>query len=179
MIDQTVKVLWVTGLSGAGKSTLSHEIVKQLRLQGPPVVLLDGDELREVFGTTVPGTSAHDRDARIELAFKYSRLSKLMANQGLTVVVATISMFKEVHDWNRKNLPGYIEIFLKVPTDELRRRDPKGIYRRFDNGEINNVAGLDLEVDEPEQPEIVFEFNPNRNVIEMCREVLNFIYKRK
>ena len=31
--------------------------------------------------------------------------------------------------------------------DELRRRDPKSIYQRYENGELINVAGLDLSVD--------------------------------
>ena len=45
-------VIWITGLSGAGKSTLAHELVGGLRANGEPVVMLDGDELREVFGAT-------------------------------------------------------------------------------------------------------------------------------
>ena len=44
------RVVWITGLSGAGKSTLANGIVAWLRTQGEDVVLLDGDELREVFG---------------------------------------------------------------------------------------------------------------------------------
>ena len=44
------RVIWITGLSGAGKSTLAHEVIARLRAQGEAVVMLDGDELRELFG---------------------------------------------------------------------------------------------------------------------------------
>ena len=41
---------WITGLSGAGKTTLSKFLAEYLRNSGKPTVLLDGDELRSVFG---------------------------------------------------------------------------------------------------------------------------------
>ena len=40
--------IWITGLSGAGKSTLAREIAARLRGRGDAVVMLDGDELREI-----------------------------------------------------------------------------------------------------------------------------------
>ena len=35
---------------------------------------------------------------RLKLAYKYSRLCKLISKQGATVVIATISLFKEIHE---------------------------------------------------------------------------------
>jgi adenylylsulfate kinase-like enzyme len=148
-------VIWITGLSGAGKSTLASRVCEKLRDMSKAVVLLDGDELRAVFGAE--GVSHHGREARLGLALQYARLCRLLAEQGLVVVIATISLFREVHAWNRANLPGYFEIYLKVPLAELRRRDPKGIYRRYDAGEIADVAGLDLDVDEPYAANLVVE----------------------
>jgi len=142
-------VIWITGLSGAGKTTLALEVVRRLRADGEPVLLLDGDELREVFDAAAFDAGHHGRETRVALALQYARLCALIARQGISVVIATISLFREVHDWNRENLPGYFEAFLEVPVEELRRRDPKGIYRRFDAGELTDVAGLDLPVDLP------------------------------
>lgn len=152
------QVIWITGLSGAGKSTLAKLLVSRLKGYGKSVVLLDGDELRDVFGAVTANETNHGREGRLALAMQYAHLCRLIASQGLTVVIATISLFREVHDWNRANLPGYFEVYLKVPVDELRRRDPKGIYRRFDAGELANVAGLDLSVDEPESADWVAAF---------------------
>lgn len=176
---QQGKVIWITGLSGAGKSTLAHEVVAHLRAAGDAVVMLDGDELREVFGAVAANAQNHGREGRMALAMQYAHLCRILAKQGLTVVIATISLFREVHAWNRANLPGYFEVYLNVPVDELRRRDPKGIYRRFDAGELTHVAGLDLPIDEPEAADWVAAFEPERSVAALAEDLLNRLNGRK
>lgn len=173
------RVLWITGLSGAGKSTLAHEVVARLRAAGDAVVMLDGDVLREVSGAVVANAQNHGREGRLALAMQYARLCHVIAAQGLTVVIATISLFREVHAWNRANLPGYFEVYLKVPEEELRHRDPKGIYRRFDAGELTNVAGLDLPIDEPEAADWIVAFEPERTVAALAEELNQILKTRK
>ncbi len=148
MAAQTGRVFWITGLSGAGKSTLARAL--QARL--PQSILLDGDELRAVLGAT---RSGFDRESRLELARTYARLCKLLAGQGHTVIMATISLFHEIHAWNRENLPGYREIFLDVPEDVRRRRDPKGLYAAAQTGSVRQMAGAETPVDMPEAPHLV------------------------
>jgi adenylylsulfate kinase-like enzyme len=172
-------VIWITGLSGAGKSTLAHAVVARLRADGEAVVLLDGDELRAVFGAVATNAQNHGRQGRLALAMKYSQLCQVIAAQGLSVVIATISLFREVHAWNRENLTGYFEVYLKVPIEELRRRDPKGIYRDFDAGVLNHVAGLDLPIDEPVAPDFVVEFDPGQSVAVLAEELLKTVELRE
>ena len=169
------RVLWITGLSGAGKTTLALELVKRLRSEGFPVIFLDGDELREVFGAASFNEKNHGREGRLALAMQYAHLCRVLAGQGFTVVIATISLFREVHQWNRQNLPGYFEIFLKVPIEELRRRDSKGIYKKFAAGEIQNVAGLDLQVDEPEKPDLTITTESKKNMNKNLEMILKGI----
>jgi adenylylsulfate kinase len=177
--DVCGQVVWITGLSGAGKSTLAQAFVDGLRSHGHSVVLLDGDELRDVFGATAANTKNHGREGRLALALQYAHLCRVIAAQGHTVVIATISLFSEVHAWNRTHLPGYFEVYLKVPVAELRRRDPKGIYRRFDAGELDNVAGLDLPIDEPDAADWVVEFDPDRSIQTLTDNLLHHFLKRK
>lgn len=172
------KVLWITGLSASGKSTLALEISEKLRACGRHVVYLDGDELREVFGASAIKPENHGREGRLALAMQYAYLCRVIANQGITVVIATISLFREVHEWNRTNLPGYFEVYLKVPLEELRRRDPKEIYRRYEAGELQNVAGLDLTIDEPEASDWTVEFLPGRAVTQIADELFNKITRK-
>lgn len=141
------RVIWITGLSGAGKTTLAKALLPHL----PGAVLLDGDALREVFGAQ---NTAFDASGRKKLALTYARMAGLLARQGLTVIVATISLFHEVHAWNRDNLPGYMEIFLDVPDEERRRRDPKGLYAAEQTGEVRHMAGGETKVELPLRPHL-------------------------
>lgn len=140
-------------------------------------MFLDGDELREVFGAAAANAKNHGREGRLALAFQYAHLCRVIAGQGLTVVIATISLFHEIHAWNRTNLPGYFEVYLKVPLAELRRRDPKGIYRRFDAGEIADVAGLDLHIDEPGEADWVVEFDPSKTMNAVANDLMKQLDK--
>lgn len=150
------RVFWVTGLSGAGKTTFCHALVAALRQAGRPVVMFDGDELRAVMDAT----AAHTRTERLALARRYARLCRTVASQGVDVAIATISLFGEVHAWNRENLPGYVEVFLDVPLEELARRDPKGIYQQGRAGRQDNIAGLDFAVDFPTAPHLHLVWSP-------------------
>ena len=152
------QVIWITGLSGAGKTTVAAALGQCLRERGLIPILLDGDILRNLFKSTNEIGKTYSRVARIKLALKYAHLCKALSSQGFTVIIATISMYNEVYAWNRTNLPNYFEIYLKVPLKELRRRDPKKIYQRYDASDLSDVAGLDIAVDEPFEPYVILDF---------------------
>ena len=141
-------VIWITGLSGAGKTTLSKDLGSRLKKIGIPCLLLDGDIIRSIFSEDKDNTN-YSYESRKKMAIRYSRLSLMLASQGYCVITSVIGMFKEIYSWNKKNLPGYYEIFLDIPICELKKRDPKGIYRKFSLGKITNVAGLDLKIQKP------------------------------
>ncbi|MEO3431137.1 adenylyl-sulfate kinase [Pelagibius sp. CAU 1746] len=171
-------VCWITGLSGAGKSTLAKAVAERLRRRGKAVLLLDGDELREVFDAVDPGAGNHGREERLALAFRYARLCGILARQEIVVVIATISLFREVHDWNRRHLPQYFEVYLKVPLEELRQRDPKGLYAAFDRGEVSDIAGVDLEVDEPRNPDCRLDHDETLTVTDLADLVVEKLEKK-
>lgn len=162
------RVIWITGLSASGKTTLGLKVVDKLRETSKNVVFFDGDEIRAVLGET----STYSRDDRLRLAYTYGRLCRMLSEQGITVVIATVALFKEIHEWNRTNIPGYIEVFLEVPIIELRRRDPKGIYKNYDLGLIKNIAGIDVPVDFPSNPDITFRFADSLHIDTMASNVV-------
>ena len=90
--NEAGKVVWITGLSGSGKSTVAQELWMLLKNNGVPSILLDGDELRNVFGEQ----DNYEIQQRLKISKKYSRLCKLLSEQGFNVVIGTISMFHEV-----------------------------------------------------------------------------------
>jgi adenylylsulfate kinase len=146
-------VFWITGLSASGKTTVAAKLCERLRASGRPVVLLDGDRLRAVLDAE----GAHAPEDRLRLAMTYARLCRELAGQGFDVVCATISMFHAVREWNRAEIARYREIYLRVPTDVLRKRDPKGIYARHAKGVQAHVVGHDLQPELPRAPDLVID----------------------
>jgi len=172
-------IVWITGLAGAGKTSLARMLTLALRAQGRAVVLLDGDDLREILGAAAGDKAAYTRSGRIALAMRYARLAQVLREQGLLVVVATISLFRDVLRWNRENLPDYFEVYLDVPMSELRRRDQKALYSGFDRGEHTDIAGLDIAIDTPDNPDWAPSFDPARDVGSLADELLSRMLMRQ
>jgi len=153
LLAATGRVFWITGLSGSGKTTLGRELWSRLRAAGRPATFLDGDALRAAIAEDLDHSAGH----RLRSAMRNARLCRLLADQGADVVCATISLFHEVQRWNRENIPAYCEIYLRVPLDELRRRDSKGLYAGAQNGDTRDVVGLDVTAEVPEAPDLVID----------------------
>ena len=65
-----------------------------------------------------------------------------------------MALIKDVQSWNKKNLKNYTDVYLNVPLKELQKRDPKNLYKMFEEKKIKNLAGVDLKYDKPKKPRI-------------------------
>jgi len=142
------RVYWITGLSGSGKTTIGTALYYRLKETHDNLVILDGDILKLVT------TGGYTQKERLVRASKYARLAKYLSDQGLWVILCTISMFDEVREWNRANIDNYIEVFLDVPMEVLRKRDRKGLYSSFAEGKVSDVAGLNGAAQFPKHPDV-------------------------
>jgi bifunctional enzyme CysN/CysC len=149
---QKAAVLWFTGLSGAGKSTIANLVEKRLHAQGHHTMVLDGDNVRHGLNQDL-GFSEADR---VENIRRVAEVSKLFVDAGLIVLVSFISPYRAERLLARDCVEQgeFLEIFVDTPVEECRRRDPKGLYRRADAGQIRNFTGVDAPYEEPLDPEI-------------------------
>lgn len=160
-------VYFFTGLSGAGKTTIGGLFHRRLKATKPNVVLLDGDEIRTAFGEDVGYTHSE----RLRWAGRIFRVGRLLAGQGIDVVVCSIAMYESVRQWNRENIPNYKEIYIKVSKDTLMRRNQKGLYTAG-----KNVVGIDLPFDEPQNPDIVLPNDGERTPLELVEQLEQELY---
>ena len=166
------KVFWITGLSASGKSSVAIELRNILMKENHPTVLLDGDELRAIFGVHKFSDGNHNLESRKSLAMQYSKLCKFLSDQSINVVIATISLYKEVYKLNRDLIENYFEIFLDIPVEILKKRDPKNIYSNFEKGLLKNVIGLDIAFDEP-NPHLKIKFSDNLSSNQIAWKIKN------
>lgn len=160
MSQQQVKrgfTLWFTGLSGAGKTTLTNAIVPQLRSRGVAVEVLDGDEVRTNLSKGL-GFSKEDRDTNIR---RIGYVSRLLSRNGVGVIAAAISPYREIRDEVRASVEAdgaaFVEVYVKASLDALIARDVKGLYRKALAGEIKQFTGVSDPYEEPVRPEVVVE----------------------
>ncbi|HLG72531.1 MAG TPA: adenylyl-sulfate kinase [Chloroflexota bacterium] len=150
-------VVWLTGLSGAGKSTIAGRLAESLRAAGQRVEILDGDAVRENLSSDL-GFSKEARDTNIR---RIGYVARLLARNGVAVVVAAISPYREVRDEVRRTIESegcrFVEVYARCSIDELARRDVKGLYRRALKGEIAGFTGVSDPYEEPLHPDVVFD----------------------
>jgi len=149
-------VIWITGLSGAGKTTIGRHVHAMLKDKAPNTVLVDGDEIRRVFGWH-QDENYFTLDGRRRVAERIAELCGWLDRQGINVVCCTISLFGFLHERNRKTFSRYFEVFVDVPLETLFRRDVKSLYAGARRGEIRNVIGVDLPFAPPLNPDLVID----------------------
>lgn len=159
------RVYWITGLSNSGKTTIGTALYYELRKGRNNVIILDGDLMKEIASDTE--TVAYGNRDRMVRARRYSQIAKLLADQGIWVIVCAIAMYDEVRIWNRKNIKGYIEIFLDTPDEVLRKRDRKRLYRKETNVEF------------PKKPDAVFYNDGGEPVREIVGKILKLVPEKE
>ena len=147
-----VPAIFIIGLSSAGKSTVSRLLIDRLRRNGHASILLDGDHVRTVFGSSL----GYDRESRRVQTERVLKLARLTSEQGIIPVAAIIHPFENDRAICRDTLPGYFEVHLRCNVDVCRARDTKNVYLD-DDGQADNVVGLDIEYEEPVNADLVLD----------------------
>lgn len=145
-------VFLLTGLSGAGKTTLANALCKILK-EKTPCVLIDGDEMRSGVCSDL-GFSPADREENIR---RCGEFAKLLAEQGVTAILAVIAPYRKLRD-NLKNIIGADNlhiIHVDCPLETCIQRDPKKNYRKAASGELANYTGVADKYEIPADPDLV------------------------
>ena len=161
-------VICFIGLSASGKTFFGEKLYKRLSKDYPNLVFLDGDNLRD----TISKDLSHSIEDRYISEERRSRLSKLLSDQGLHIIVSGISNEPEIRKWNKININNYVEVYIKASKKTLYDRDPKNIYKNYLNGEIKNVVGEDIPFNEPISPWMEIENDQNNKSIEIIDSII-------
>ncbi len=147
------KVLWFTGISGAGKSTIAKELERKLWDEGRQTVLLDGDQVRHGLNGDL-GFSPKDRGENIR---RVGEVARLFFEHGNIVLCTFVSPYIKDREAVKDMLPedtDFIEIHVTCSSDTAKQRDPKGLYKKAEKGEISGLTGYDVEHEAPEKPSL-------------------------
>ena len=150
--NQKARVIWLTGLSGSGKSTIANGVEKRIHALGMHAYVLDGDNLRMGLNSDL-GFTPEDRAENVR---RISEVAKVLVDAGLIVLVAVISPF-EADRQRAKSLfddGEFFEVFVDTPVEVCISRDPKGLYKKANSGDIPNFTGVGQGYETPRNPDL-------------------------
>lgn len=142
--------VWFTGLSSAGKTTIATEVQRRLVNQRQKVELLDGDKFREHLCSDL-GFSKEHRDINVR---RIGFVAELLSRNGVIVLVAAISPYRDVRQEVRKRIPRFTEVYVNAPLRVCEGRDVKGLYKRARAGALPNFTGVDDPYEQPLAPDL-------------------------
>jgi adenylylsulfate kinase len=143
--------VWITGLPASGKSTVASALRKQLNTLRIDVAVLESDALRRNFSLN-PQYDDKDRDYFYgSLAF----IGHVLTEHAISVIFDATANRRSYRERARQQIPHFIEVFVECPLDVCIERDPKGIYRKAQQGEANHVPGLQTRYEPPLTPAVV------------------------
>ncbi len=146
-------VLWLTGLPASGKTTLGEGLQAALSGRGYPVELLDGDQIRAGLSNDLGFSPADRRRQGQRVAF----VAKLLARNGVAVIVPLISPYRDVREAARAQIERFVEVWVRCPIEECIRRDPKGMYAKALRGDLPDFTGVSAPYEEPDHAEVVVD----------------------
>jgi adenylylsulfate kinase-like enzyme len=113
------------------------------------VAVLESDVLRKVF--------TGDYDARGREAFyrQMAYVGSLLVEHGIPVVFDATANRQACRDRARREIGKFIEVYVDVPLETCKARDPKSIYSSAATGEATNVPGIQDPYEPPEEPDVV------------------------
>jgi adenylylsulfate kinase len=162
--------LWFMGRPASGKSTLAARVEHELVERDRTVENLDGDEVRKNLHPDL-GFTKEDRALNNR---RTAFIAKLLNRNGIDTIVAMITPFRESQQRAREIVERegeFVLVYVKTPLEECIRRDPKGMYERAQNGQIENFTGVSHPFQEPIDPEIIVETN-GRSVEACTKQIL-------
>lgn len=165
-------VIWLTGIPGSGKTTLALAIWDHFKSKNLPSDILDGDEIRKTLSKDL-GFSPEDRK---EHNRRVIYIAKLLSKNSVTTIVPLITPYRTTRDEARKEIPSFVEVWVKASVDACVKRDPKGLYKKALAGEIKDLTGLQSPYEEPEHADLVID-TEKHNVKESVDLILQTLKK--
>lgn len=150
---QEPATLWLTGLVSSGKTSLAYALEKRLFELGAACAVLDGENMRLGLSRELDFSPA----GRAEHLRRTAEVARLMNDAGLLVICAfvspTVFIRRQVRDL--VGAERFHEIHVDAPPAWCEQRDRTGLYAKARAGEIDNLPGVNIPYEPPEQPALV------------------------
>lgn len=172
LLNQTARVIWLTGLSGSGKSTIAEGLEKKLHENNFLTQILDGDNIRAGINSNLSFSEAD----RLENIRRIAEVSKLFLNCGVITINSFVSPTNDVRKLAKEIIGenDFIEIYVNCPLEICEQRDVKGLYAKARRGEIKDFTGINAPFEAPDAPSLEIKSN-ELTIEESVDKIFNYI----
>ena len=155
LLNQKGATIWLTGLSGSGKSTIAKQLEQSLMGLGHLCYILDGDNIRHGLNRDL-GFSMEDRRENIR---RIAEVAALMNDAGVIVITSFISPYISDRAAAREVIgdESFVEVFVDTAIEVCEERDPKGLYKKARDGEIQQFTGISDPYEAPQDAELTLK----------------------
>lgn len=167
--NQKGETIWITGLHGSGKNELAFSLERKLFENGAKAVLIDGSSLRSGLNRELDFSPA-DRDEHIR---RMAYISKMLNDQGIITICSFISRNESLRQ-QVSEIVGEerFHLFHMDATLEYCKQNKPDLYRKAEEGEIENLPGVDLEYHKPDNAKMVFKPETNEENLDAILDYL-------
>ncbi len=173
MFDSQVKniqkgfTIWITGLPFTGKKDTACILAKRLRLLGYRAEVLIGGQIRRKYEKKLGFTKEEIYKTVRRIAFE----CKLLSENDVIAIAVTISPYRELREECRTLAGNFVEVYHRCPLEVLKQRDKKGLFKKAEKGELQNVAGISIPYEESAHPEVIIDAD-NELPIDAANKIL-------
>lgn len=145
--------VWITGLPYTGKKDTARILAKRLEMLGYKAEVLIGGQIRRNYEKKLGFTKEEIFKNCRRIAFE----CKLLSENGVIAIAVTISPYLEIREEIRRLLGDFVEVYHWAPLDVLKKRDKKGLFKKAEEGKLQNVAGISIPYEESAHPEVTID----------------------
>lgn len=166
--------LWLMGPTSSGKTTLAEALLCEMRENHYPVLHYDGDEVRDIFGQSL----SFEKKDRLKVVKTLVHFANKTTEAGVYVIVSALTANQDARLYVSKNVSHLIVGYVLCGVPTCMQRDPKGLYKKAKNGEIDTLIGYSSRYLPPDNYDILIN-SETLNVKRSVEVIKQYFFKEK
>ena len=147
--------IWITGFHGSGKNELAYLLERRLFDLGATTVLLDGKSSRSGLSRELDFTPSD----RAENLRRIAHISKMLNDQGIITICSFVSPDESVRQQVAEIIgkENFHLVYIDADINYCRKNDEYGLYKKADEGSLKYLPGVDMNFENPSNPDLKFD----------------------
>ncbi len=143
--------VWITGMHGSGKNMAAYTLERKLFDMGATTVLLDGSTIRSGLNRELDFTASD----RAEHLRRVAHIARILNDQGIIAICSFISPRESIREQIAEIVgPDRFHIVYMDADLEFCRKNKPELYLKAELGRLNDLPGVDVPFERPENAAI-------------------------